>query len=69
MSVVEELRQNDPARTDITISLRHETSDADLARALEQNSFITDIEFELDKRSDDQLESFIAGDCYAGQPG
>ena len=47
MSTVEELLENDPARTDITIDLRHETSDADLARALEQNQFVESIDLDL----------------------
>ena len=40
MSAVDTLRENDPERTSITIDLHLEDSDADLARALEQNSFI-----------------------------
>ena len=49
MSVVEELRHNDPAatKTKITILLRHETSDADLAEALERNLFVTEIHLDL----------------------
>ena len=47
-SVVEELRENDPAKTDITIFLYDETSDAVLAQALEQNPFVTDIDLYLD---------------------
>ena len=43
MSVVEELRRNDPARTRFYIVLRRQTSDADLAQALMQNPFATDI--------------------------
>jgi len=43
MSVVEELRQNDPANTCIRIGLHGESSDAALAQALEQNPFVTDI--------------------------
>ena len=43
MSIVEELRRNDPARKWIHIHLSYETSDADLAQALEQNSFVTEI--------------------------
>ena len=43
MSVVDALRQNDPATTRINIWLRDEPSDADLAQALLQNAFITEI--------------------------
>jgi len=43
MSIVEELRQNDPARKSIRIHLMLESSDAALAQALEQNPFVTDI--------------------------
>ena len=45
MSVVEELRQNDPEMTAIRIALFDETSD--LAQALEQNPFVTEIELDL----------------------
>ena len=50
MSVVEELRQNDPARTHIVIRLigTGETSDADLARALQENPFVTAITLNLE---------------------
>ena len=48
MSVVQLLRQNNPARTSIWIELRDETSDADLAQALEQNPFVTDIVLDLE---------------------
>ena len=47
MSVVQRLRQNDPAETRIHIDLRIEPSDADLAEALEQNPFVAEIEFNL----------------------
>ena len=47
MSVVEELLQNDPARVFIYIRLRRGISDAALARALEQNPFVTDIDLDL----------------------
>jgi len=40
MSVVPALRRNDPATTRIEIHLRNETSDAELALALEQNPFV-----------------------------
>jgi len=43
MSLVEELQRNDPETTEISIQLSEETSDADLAQALEQNSFVTKI--------------------------
>jgi len=43
MSVVNALLRNDPNVSSITIRLRSETSDADLARALEQNPFITEV--------------------------
>ena len=49
MSVVEELRQNDPARTKFYIRLHGETSDAALAQALEQNPFVTEIGLSLDR--------------------
>ena len=50
MSEVELLRRNDPARTCITIDLiYHERSAAVLAQALEQNPFVTDIEFIVEK--------------------
>ena len=48
VGVIEELRQNDRARTRFVIVLRHETSDADLAEALEQNPFVNNIELDLD---------------------
>ena len=48
MTVVELLRQNDPARTRIWIHLRDEnSSDAELALALEQNPFVTAIALEF----------------------
>jgi len=47
MSVVDLLLQNDPARTRITMRLRDEPSDADLAQALEQNPFITGIDLDV----------------------
>ena len=45
MSVIDTLRQNDPATTNISIPLRnHEIySNAELAQALEQNPFVTEI--------------------------
>ena len=48
MSVVDALRQNDPATKKIRIRLRDETSAADLAQALELNTFVTliDVDFE-----------------------
>ena len=48
MSILEILRQNDPEDTEIRIELRDETSDAALARALEQNPFVTDIVLDLE---------------------
>ena len=54
MSVVEELRQNDPAKTRIRIRLFYETSDADLAQALEQNPFVTEIELDLHSNDEQQ---------------
>ena len=47
MSVIEELRQNDPARTRFYIRLRDQRSDAELAQALEQNAFVRKIELNL----------------------
>ena len=63
MSVVEELRQNDPAKPSIRIRLHGETSDAALAQALQQNPFVTEIILELDgeQRADwDSLLHVIA---------
>ena len=48
MSVIEELRQNNPALTTINIALRSVPSDADLAQALEQNPFVTVIWVDLE---------------------
>ena len=48
VSVIEELRQNNPGRTKIRICLLDERSDADLAAALEQNPFVTDIQVDMD---------------------
>jgi len=48
MSVVHRLRLNNPARTRFSILLRGETSDANLAQALEQNPFVADIVLDLD---------------------
>jgi len=45
MSVVEELRQNNPAMKSVRIRLSGEPSDAALAQALEQNPFVTEIVF------------------------
>ena len=45
--MVELLRDNDPANTRIHILLRRETSEADLAQALVQNAFVTEIELSL----------------------
>ena len=47
MSVVRLLRRNDPDTTAINIALSYETSDADLAQALERNLFIREIELSL----------------------
>jgi len=60
IGVIEQLRQNDPARTRIWINLCDETSDADedadhLAQALEQNPFVTAISFILGVRSSKQI--------------
>ena len=68
MSVVDMLRYHNPARTAISIHLRDETSDADLAEALEQNPFVTEIRVELERRAASQLEFFAACDCDARQP-
>jgi len=59
MSVIQRLRRNDPTRTEIIIELRHETSDADLARALEQNSFITEIFLELEEEEREEWNSLL----------
>jgi len=47
MSVVDRLRQNDPARTNFYIILRYEPSDADLAQALQHNPYVTVVAFGL----------------------
>ena len=64
MSVVHTLRQNDPEKTAIRIELREEeTSDENLAQALEQNPFVTEIELDLEgeQRADwDSLLRMIA---------
>jgi len=45
--MVRKLLENDPKTTSIRIELRREPSDAELARALEQNPFITKLEIVL----------------------
>ena len=70
MSVVEELRQNDPARKSIRILLMLESSDAALAQALEQNPFVTDIVLNLGgvQRTDwDSLVRVIATRASLGK--
>ena len=68
MSVVGELRQNDPANMCIRIRLQDESSDADLAQALEQNPFVTEIDIELGARGVARRLEFIAAcDCNACQ--
>ena len=47
MQFIETLRRNDPAETSISIILRYQNSDADLAQALEQNQFVQQIELDL----------------------
>ena len=47
MSAIDRLRQNRPARTSFCIALRDERSDAELAQALEQNPFVTEIDLNL----------------------
>jgi len=47
VGVIEELRQNDPAKTCIRIRAADETSDAALAHALEQNPFVREIVLDL----------------------
>jgi len=47
MSVIPRLRQNDPAIKSIRIRLRNEPLDVDLALALEQNTFVTDIDLDV----------------------
>ena len=49
MSVIEELRENNPATTVFIIALHDETSDADLAEALEQNPFVTYLGLDVDR--------------------
>ena len=63
VGVIDQLRQNDPARTRFYILLSLETSDADLAQALEQNPFVTDISLNLaeEQRQDwNSLQHWIA---------
>ena len=57
----ETLRQNDPAITNIRIRLRDETSDVDLASALEQNPFVVSITFNLagEQRGPDFWKSLL----------
>jgi len=75
VSVIEKLRQNDPDKTAINIVLRDETSDADLAQALEQNPFVTTIRLDVEgeQRAEwnsllhviatrDNLEKVLVGD-------
>ena len=47
IEAIETLRQNDPAITGISILLDGETPEADLAQALEQNPFVTNIVLDL----------------------
>ena len=51
MSVVELLRQNDPTRSSIRICLRDEEDDVILARALDQNDFVTRLYVDLADRN------------------
>ena len=46
-SATEDLRRNDPTKTYICITLRHEPSDAAVAQALEQNPFVTYIRLDV----------------------
>jgi len=48
MSVVQLLRRNDPGTIGVVIRLQEEPSDADLAQALEQNPFVTEITLDLE---------------------
>jgi len=57
LSDVPLLQQNDPARTKFLIWLCDERSDADLAHALEQNPYVTDIRFFL---NDEQRINWIS---------
>ena len=57
--VVEELRQNNPDITAISIELRNETSDAALAQALEQNPFVTDILLEFEGMQQTDWDSLL----------
>ena len=47
MSAIQRLRENDPARTDICIWLCDESSDADLAQALQQNPYVRELELNV----------------------
>ena len=69
VTVMEELRQNDPEVTGIRIPLTWETSDAEVAQALQQNPFITDHFFVRGRRglSASRLEFFAACDRDACQ--
>jgi len=49
MSVVDALRQNNPALKQIVIRLRDETSDADLARALQLNTFVMAVSVDFER--------------------
>ena len=69
MSVVEELRAERSGKNDASASICvDETSDADLAQALEQNPFVTEIELDLEGVAASRLEFFAACDCDACQP-
>jgi len=63
MSVVPSLWRNDPAVTSIRINLRDETSDADLAHALEQHQFVEQIDLNLWGVQTTNWETFPACDC------
>jgi len=60
MSVIEELRQNNPETNCITIVLLRENSDADLAQALEGNAFVTEIGLDLEAEQRAEWNSLLS---------
>jgi len=59
VGVVDELRENDPARTRITIHLAAEPSDTALAQALEQNPFVKKILLDLEEEQGAEWNSLL----------
>ena len=57
---VEQLRLNDPELTEILVILREETSDEELAEALEQNEYVTKVTLKLERmRRDANFARFL----------